>query len=79
MTTWTQAYISDFLSEIGGLFTSLMAGARFLIAGYNRFVADKSMLKRLYGEEHFDSADSQEATNAAPRDYSAKDTLRAKI
>ena len=56
-----------------------MAGAKFLIAGYQRFVADKSMLKRLYGEEDFDSTDSQGTTSAESRDFSARDTLRAKI
>ena len=56
-----------------------MAGAKFLMAGYQRFVADKSMLKRLYGEEDFDSANSQEDINDESKDFSAKDTLRAKI
>ena len=34
LTKWTQYYINNFLSDIGGLFTSLMAFANFLIAGY---------------------------------------------
>ena len=42
-----------------------MAGARFLVAGYQSFVSEKSMLKRLYGEEEFDSEASQETTNNA--------------
>ena len=50
-----------------------------MVAGYQRFVADKSMLKRLYGEEDFDSTDSQGTTSAESRDFSARDTLRAKI
>ena len=37
------------------------------------------MLKRLYGEEDFDSTDSEETNNDGSRDVSAKDTLRAKI
>ena len=60
ITTWTQVYFSDFLSNIGGLFTSLMAGASFLVEGYQSFVAQKSMLKRLYGEE--DDLDSTQAS-----------------
>ena len=36
---WTQKYLNDYLSEIGGLFTSLMAGASFLMLGYQNFVA----------------------------------------
>ena len=56
-----------------------MAGAKFLMVGYQLFVADKSMLKRLYGEEAFDSTDEKEAENVEAKDFSAKDTLRAKI
>ena len=51
VTKWTQNNISDFLSDIGGLFTSLLTGAKFLIAGFQSFIAQKSMLKHLYGEE----------------------------
>ena len=58
----------------------MMAGAQFLVAGYQKFVADKSMLKRLYGEEDFDDTDAaQETANDGSKDFSAKDTLRAKI
>ena len=32
---WTQlSYFSNYLADIGGLFTSLMAGARFILSGY---------------------------------------------
>ena len=44
-------YFSDFLSQIGGLFTSLMAGATFFMVGYQNFEAQNALLKRLYGEE----------------------------
>ena len=37
------------------------------------------MLKRIYGEEDFDSTASQGTTNAESEDFSAKETLRAKI
>ena len=57
------------------MFTSLMAGASFLVAGYQSFVAQKSMLKRLYGEEDFDCSAREETTDAD----ASKDALRAKI
>ena len=44
-------YIGDFLYQIGGLSRSLMAAASFLVLGYQNFVAQKSLLKRLYGEQ----------------------------
>ena len=56
-----------------------MAFASILVRGYQKFVADKSMLKRLYGEEDLDSTASQEALHAETEDFSAKGTLRAKI
>ena len=31
---WKQTYFTDFLSEIGGLFTSLMGGAMGIISGH---------------------------------------------
>ena len=33
-TQWTQLYIDDFLSNIGGLFTAIFKTAAFLILGY---------------------------------------------
>ena len=33
----------------------MMAGALFVMSGYQEFIAEKSMLKRLYGEEDFDA------------------------
>ena len=48
---WTQLYFLDFLANVGGLFTSLMAVLQLIMSGYQNFTADKSMLKRLYGEE----------------------------
>ena len=55
MTRWTQIYFTDYLSNVGGLLTSVMAGALFVMSGYQEFIAEKSMLKRLYGEEDFDA------------------------
>ena len=52
---WTQKYLTDFLSTIGGLFTALLAVARFCISGYQIFISQKSMLKRLYGEEDLEA------------------------
>ena len=76
VTKWTQVYFSDYLSQIGGLFTAIMAFANFLFAGYQKFVAQKSMLKRLYGEEDFDapSGASDFVSSSSP-----KETLQAKI
>ena len=51
VTSWTQTYITDFLAHIGGLFTSVIAGASFLLTNYQHFVSEKSLLKRLYGED----------------------------
>ena len=51
MINWTQQYIFEFLSYIGGLFGAQMAVAKFFMSGYQDFVADKSLLKKLYGEE----------------------------
>ena len=53
-TKWTQLYFSDYLSDIGGLFTSLMAGARLSIMGYQSFYAQKSMIRYNYGHEDSD-------------------------
>lgn len=50
-TKWTQMYLTDFLSDIGGLFTSLIAVASFILSNYQNFVSEKSLLKRLYGED----------------------------
>ena len=47
-----------------------MAAAQFLMSSYQKFVADKSLLKRLYGEEDmtctFGEAD-QEKEDTAPQ------------
>ena len=40
----------DFLSEVGGFFTSVMGIFTFFISGYQSFVSEKSMIKKLYGE-----------------------------
>ena len=76
-TSWTQVYFFDWLANIGGLFTSLMAIARFAMAGYQNFVAQKSMLKRLYAEE----VQTQQAVNSGiqSNDSAAQETLRAKL
>ena len=78
MTRWTQLYFTEYLSRIGGLFTALLAIARFAVSGYQRFVASKSMLKRLYGEEDFIAADeTRKSMQLQPQ--TPKETLRAKI
>ena len=60
VTNWTQTYITDFLAHIGGLFTSVIAGASFLLSNYQRFVSEKSLLKRLYGENLIDHSVDEE-------------------
>ena len=51
-----------------------MAFASFLFSGYQKFVAQKSLLKRLYGEEDFDAG-----ANDFENSNSPKETLQAKI
>ena len=55
-----------------------MAGATFIMSGYQNFVAQKSMLKRLYGEEDLDASRGTSAFES-PEDSSGKEILRAKI
>ena len=50
LTTWKRQYFSDYLAFCYSLFASIMAGTSFVISGYQVFVSDKSMLKKLYGE-----------------------------
>lgn len=54
-----------------------MAGASFVISGYQRFVSDKSMLKKLYGEKTT-SEDKQEIGEEADQ-QNFKDSPRAKF
>ena len=61
-TEWTQIYFGDFLSNLGGLFTSVMGGATFLISGYQQFSSMLFMIKNHYGEETTGLAED----NAAP-------------
>ena len=51
LTKWEQIYLTDFLAQIGGLFTTFWGVMGFLLSGYQDFVSQKSLLKRLYGEE----------------------------
>ena len=60
VTNWTKTYITDFLAHIGGLFTSVIAGASFLLSNYQHFVSEKSLLKRLYGENLIDHSVDEE-------------------
>lgn len=73
---WTQKYLSDFLSTIGGLFTALIAVARFFISGYQSFISQKSMLKRLYGEEDLDARSGRSRVS---REVDPKDELSEKL
>ena len=78
MTEWTQKYYTDFLSEIGGLFTSIMAAATFIISGYQKFVSNKSMLKKLYGEEDMTQT-SEEAEMEAEQQTCPQEVYIAKL
>ena len=50
-TNWYKTYIGDILSDMGGLFVSIIGTVNFTLSGYQEFVQDKSMLKQLYAEE----------------------------
>ena len=63
-TKWTQIYFSDFLSSMGGLFTSTVGVISFFISGYQAFVSDKSMIKKLYGEEDTTGEQEEEQKEA---------------
>ena len=80
-TVWDQDHFFAYLSNIGGLFTSILAGARFLISGYQEFVSQKSMLMRLYGEEDFSQARREAATTEfdEKQPTKPKEILQAKI
>ena len=54
-----------------------MAGASLLILGYQNFVAQKSLLKRLYGEERQDDEPQDDQSTKASA--TAEETLWAKI
>ena len=56
----------------------MLAIARFAVSGYQRFVASKSMLKRLYAEEDLVAADETRG-NVLLESQSPKEILRAKI
>ena len=43
-----------------------MAGASFLMLGYENFTAQKSLLKQLYGEEIVTAA-TEEETHSSPK------------
>ena len=62
-TKWKQKYLSDFLSDLGGLFTSVMGVLTFFISGYQSFVHDKSMIKKLYGEQRQNTTFSSKDEN----------------
>ena len=78
-TNWHQTYLMDFLSDIGGLFTSLMAGASFLISTYQNFVSQKSLLKRLYGEQEVDLGDEFSRIEDPSASETPRDQLKKQI
>ena len=60
-TCYSKNFVA-FLTKLGGLFTSMLAIATFIVQGYQRFVKQKSMLKKLYGEEKKKSGDVRMAS-----------------
>ena len=77
-TKWTQVYLDDFLSNIGGLFTSLFKTAAFLFLGYEQFVTQKSMLKRLYGEEAHEREEAASEQNCKSTEEQLRDKMERK-
>lgn len=51
MSTYKRKYFTDFLSEIGGLFTALMAAARFMYSGYQNFAYMLALIVTSYAQE----------------------------
>ena len=76
-TVWTQKYVTDYLASIGGLFTSFFAWPALIVSGYQNFVAQKSVFKRLYGEEETDQQDDPD--QSIDDTSSPKDLIRTKI
>ena len=64
LTKWEQIYINDFLSEIGGLFTAFWGVINFFLSSYQDFVYQKSLLKRLYGEEGGSSSSAADESSS---------------
>ena len=64
-----------FLTKLGGFFTSVLAIATFIVRGYQRFFKQKSMLKKLYGEEK----KSEEAVRLASRHDTPIQILQEKM
>lgn len=69
VTEYRQQYLSDFLSNIGGLFTAIMTTARFLLLGYQNFAYTLTHIKLNYAVE----ASDDEA--AVPRQASVSQEL----
>lgn len=75
---WTQKYVLDFLAEVGGIITSLLAGTSFFVTKYQQFVSEKSMLKRLYGEEQSPPALDDDASDKGQQ-QSSKEKFKDKL
>ena len=58
-TKWTQTNIGTFFVSIGGMAMSAMMTLGGLMSSYQHFAAEKSMFKRLYGEESLDREGTQ--------------------
>ena len=61
-TKWKTSNISAFFVSIGGLSTSAMMALGVLMSSYQHFAAEKSMFKRLYGEEAQDRKSGSRCT-----------------
>ena len=76
MTNWTRQYLKDYLAYCYTLFASVIAGTAFIISGYQRLAADKSMLKKLYGIKDTPT-DNRASIEAEEQQH--KDSPRAKF
>lgn len=49
-TKYFRMYFAEYLSDMGGLFLSILGFFYYVFSGYENFIQQKSMLKRLYRE-----------------------------
>lgn len=78
VNSWQMSYLSDYMADIGGIFTSVVGVATFLLAGFQRFISQKSMLNRLYGESDSPVRFDQ-ASGGATKDPAGEFKTEAKV
>ena len=65
LTRWNRLTYKEYLAFVYTLFGSSMAVVTILISGYQKFVSDKSMLKKLYGENKIQNHKSNTSDNSS--------------